>query len=459
MLVLLSCTSLKAQVANNASPIIFIYDASGSMWGELEGRTKKEIAVEVLSTVVSGLSAQQAIGLVAYGHRNKEDCEDVEFAVPADNTDKKKVIDRIRGFTPLGKTPLAHSTRLVIQSLKARQAKATIILVTDGIESCEGDICDVVKSAIGEGIEFRMHIVGFGLQGQEVDQLRCAAGAARGQYFDAADASGLSTSLQEATTATVDEPNSNVSLIAEKNGKPIDAIVEAFPSGAKEAIRFARTYRDTAKFYLPKGSYSLHIRPLEGSDVNAIILSHLQSKEDGMAFLTASFNAGKIKVQTYNNQAGVDALVHILAGGKVITQGRTYGKESLFDLNPGRYDVTVKAIAIDGVSNEYRFADIDVRPTETVSLEHTFRTGTLLIGAHHAAGLTDALVTITDTATKKNVASGRTYTQSTHNPKRFILTTGTYDITVSAVGSGSGKKEVFTIRIEENKTVERSVSF
>ncbi|HRI85642.1 MAG TPA: hypothetical protein PK536_09385 [Ignavibacteria bacterium] len=64
---------------DSPSPIIFIYDASGSMWDQISGKSKMEIASEVLKNSVNGLPENQRIGLVAYGHRTKGDCEDVEF--------------------------------------------------------------------------------------------------------------------------------------------------------------------------------------------------------------------------------------------------------------------------------------------------------------------------------------------------------------------------------------------
>ena len=58
--------NVKAQEVQ-PSPILFIYDASGSMWGQLDGKTKKEIASEVLATTVGNLPEDQNVGLIAYG--------------------------------------------------------------------------------------------------------------------------------------------------------------------------------------------------------------------------------------------------------------------------------------------------------------------------------------------------------------------------------------------------------
>ena len=96
--------SVQAQESSSDSPILFIYDASGSMWGPMEGKTKKEIASTVLGSAVQSLPANQQIGLIAYGHRRKGDCEDIETLVELDNTDKAEVTRAVQGINPVGKT-------------------------------------------------------------------------------------------------------------------------------------------------------------------------------------------------------------------------------------------------------------------------------------------------------------------------------------------------------------------
>jgi Ca-activated chloride channel family protein len=61
---------------------IIVLDASGSMWGQIDGRAKLEIAREALGSVLSGMDPATEIGLMAYGHREKGSCEDIELVVP-----------------------------------------------------------------------------------------------------------------------------------------------------------------------------------------------------------------------------------------------------------------------------------------------------------------------------------------------------------------------------------------
>ena len=97
---------LNAQETDSPPPIFFIYDASGSMWGQIDGKTKMEIAAEVLSESIDALPENQKIALVAYGHRRKGDCSDVEFLVQYDEGSKSAVKESIADIKPLGKTPL-----------------------------------------------------------------------------------------------------------------------------------------------------------------------------------------------------------------------------------------------------------------------------------------------------------------------------------------------------------------
>lgn len=443
------------------SPIIFIYDASGSMWGQIGGKTKMAIATDVLSTSVNNLPDEQQIGLVAYGHRQKGDCKDVEFLVEVGPDTKDQINQSLHGIKPLGKTPLAYSATQVIDKLRSSSMRATIILVTDGIESCDGDICAVIKAAKEEGIDFKLHIVGFGLKEGETEQLKCAAKAGDGQYYDAADAEGLTDVLNEATNATVDKPDANFSVFAVKNGKPVDAFVKATKPGTNKSIGGVRTYADTGFFYLPAGTYDLVVSPLENSDVNSITIADVKSVEEKVTHQTVSFDGGKIVVNTLNNGEGWDAVVKIYpAGGRrTVAGGRTYGRPDTYEVNPGVYDVELQALAMNGLETIHKREKVDVKANEETEVEHEFLSGIAMIGANSGSTLVDATVKIVEVNSKTNVAGGRTYTSPNNNPKKFVLNPGTYEVTLNALGDFRGKTQTFTIEVKAGETVEKIGEF
>lgn len=423
-----------AQETYTPSPIIFIYDASGSMWGQIDGISKMEIATDVLSTSVNNLPNNQNIGLVAYGHRREGDCRDVEFMVGMDNNDKNLINQSLTGIRPLGRTPLAYSATEVINTLRESEEKATVILVTDGTESCDGNICEVVQAAKDEGIDFKLHIIGFGLQGEETTQLQCAATAGGGQYYDAENAESLSEVLIEATEATVDEPNGNFSVYAIKNGEPIDAMVEAFEPGSENRIDSKRTYRDSTFLYLPPGMYDLKVSPLENSDVNPITINGIESVEDQVGHQTVSFDGGIIRVLTTKNGEGWDSSVKINSkDGSRVAGGRTYGQADEYELNPGTYDVEIIALALNGTETSHRFEDVVVGAGKVVDVEHEFKSGTISIKVNGSDGLVDAMISITDAATGAHITGGRSYTSASSNPKTFVITPGIYNVKMEAL--------------------------
>src|SRR5689334_3391045 len=53
--------------ADAADRAIIVLDASGSMWGQIDGRPKVDIARETLRTVLQSVPADMELGLMAYG--------------------------------------------------------------------------------------------------------------------------------------------------------------------------------------------------------------------------------------------------------------------------------------------------------------------------------------------------------------------------------------------------------
>ncbi|AOW19913.1 vWA domain-containing protein [Urechidicola croceus] len=460
ILVIFSVFYVKAQ--DKPSPILFIYDASGSMWGELDGKTKKEIASEVLSTTVSNLPNNQNIGLIAYGHRKKGDCSDVEYLVDINNNSKTKINSVVKEINPLGRTPLAYSTTQAINSLRDSNTKATIILITDGIESCDGNICDVVTKAKAEGIDFKLHIVGFGLKDGETEQLKCAANAGDGNYYDASDASALSEGLAEATSQTIDDAPGNFSVYTVKNGKPVDALVKAYKVGTNEEVDGRRTYGDTVFLSLPQGRYDFKVSALENSRVEPITVTNLQSYNDKISHQTISFDGGKINLITLNNNEGWDCTSKVInQEGKVVGGSRTYGRPKLIEVNPGVYNVEISALVMKGLQTTFIFENVTVKSGETVDISHNFKTGKAIIGIKSDDDvLLDALISILDKSYGKNITGGRSYTSPSSNPKEFILNPGIYEVNIKPVlKKYNGRFKTFTIEVKQGETTEKMVRF
>lgn len=185
---------------------IIVMDGSGSMWGQIDGRTKLEIARETVSSVLTTIPADQELGLMAYGHREKGNCSDIELLVPPASGTGAEIADKVAKMRFLGKTPLSESVRQAAEALRYGEASATVVLVTDGLETCDADPCALGRELEASGLNFTAHVIGFGLSAEEGAQVACLAEETGGKYLQASDAGALSEALQETVVAAPLEP-------------------------------------------------------------------------------------------------------------------------------------------------------------------------------------------------------------------------------------------------------------
>jgi Mg-chelatase subunit ChlD len=176
--------------------IVFILDSSGSMSESAANQVKIAAAKAVLNQVIPQIPPEVRMGLAAYGHRKQKDCTDVEMLIPPGSGDAKALLDRIASLQPLGLTPISLAITQVADSLKGKTAETTIVLVSDGVETCGGDPCAVVRALKQSGVKFVMHVVGFAVTLKDKDQLECIAREGGGTYFSAQDADSLLAALE-----------------------------------------------------------------------------------------------------------------------------------------------------------------------------------------------------------------------------------------------------------------------
>lgn len=181
---------------------MLVLDASGSMWAQMntpEGKktTRIETARETISAMLDDLPADIELGLIAYGHRRKGDCKDIQTLLAPGKLDKDAFRSTVNKLNPKGMTPLTDAVRQAADALRYTEQKATVILVTDGLETCAPDPCAAASALEDAGIDFTAHVIGFGLSREESEKVACIAENTGGKYLEAKDAAGLSDALGE----------------------------------------------------------------------------------------------------------------------------------------------------------------------------------------------------------------------------------------------------------------------
>lgn len=221
--------------AHCADKSIIVFDASGSMWAQIDGKTRIEIARETVRSVLGTLPADRELGLMAYGHREKGSCEDIELLVPPAAGSASAIIASTDKLNPKGKTPLSEAVKRAATELKYTEEKATVILVTDGIETCNADPCALGNELEKAGIDFTAHVVGFGLTEDEGKKVACLAVNTGGKYIEAKDAGSLADALKTTVVEAAPPPPAPEAVAPEFNFIPRVVLAEGGEPLAKDA--------------------------------------------------------------------------------------------------------------------------------------------------------------------------------------------------------------------------------
>ncbi len=200
---------------------ILVLDASGSMWGQIDGKAKITIAQEVIRDLLQRLPEDQEIGLTVYGHRRKGDCADIETLIPPAAGNRDRIAAAVQTIRPKGKTPLSAAVIKAAEDLKYTEEAATVILISDGRETCELDPCEVGRKLEEAGIGFTAHVIGFDVaKPQDRAELQCLAEATGGTFRTASSAEELAAALE--VVAEPEPVSVEFAAVEKGSGRPIE---------------------------------------------------------------------------------------------------------------------------------------------------------------------------------------------------------------------------------------------
>jgi hypothetical protein len=193
--VMMAVASVPALARTN---MLFILDGSNSMWGQVDGVAKIDTAKTVLANLMSDLPQDTQVGLMAYGHRVEGDCRDVQTVAAIGAESVASITSKLNAITPTGKTPIAYALQQSAGEFASLpQENNHVILISDGVETCNGDPCAAATTLSADGVDVRAHVVGFDISAEERAQLECIAENGKGQYFEAKGTEGFKVAVAE----------------------------------------------------------------------------------------------------------------------------------------------------------------------------------------------------------------------------------------------------------------------
>ncbi len=182
-----------------SAAVELILDASGSMLQRENGVRRIEIARQVLDELVrEHLSDDRQFALRVFGHKEADKCR-TDLEIPLGPLDRAAAAEKIAGVNAmnLAKTPIADSLAQVPSDLAGASGPKTIILITDGEETCDGDPAAVIAKLRDQGLDVQVSIIGFAIDDADLkNDFETWASLGGGSYFDARSADELIQSLR-----------------------------------------------------------------------------------------------------------------------------------------------------------------------------------------------------------------------------------------------------------------------
>lgn len=229
----LAASALHAAPRSQDPSLTVVLDSSGSMWGQIDGVNKVVIARNVLGQIARTYEGRLELGLVAYGHRESNSCEDVETLAepgPYKATAFAKVVNSIK---PKGSTPIAKSLEIAANAARFTSRKASLLLISDGLDNCSGDPCAVAKALEEKAGDLTIHVVAFDRKDQDsLKKLSCVATATGGVFSPATGEPELHAAVTAIFEKAIEPP---APAVSQAPSKPAPA--SAAPAPELEMIR------------------------------------------------------------------------------------------------------------------------------------------------------------------------------------------------------------------------------
>jgi Ca-activated chloride channel homolog len=214
---------------NVTNRVLFIFDDSYSMYSSWNSNIKIEVAKRVMGSFLDSLRnvPDLELALRCYGHttffKPDRNCKDTRLEVPfADaRTNAPKIKARIQRLEPMGTTPIAYSLgECAADFPPCAGCRNIVILITDGIEECGGNPCQVSMELQRKGIFIRPFVIGVGLDLKFADVFACV-----GKYYDVTNEANFHDVLRLVMMEALSQTSVQVDLL-DINKRPTETDVD-----------------------------------------------------------------------------------------------------------------------------------------------------------------------------------------------------------------------------------------
>lgn len=162
---------MAAQVAaaeNCVEDAMIVFDGSGSMsetgFNLLEEPRIHE-ARRAMRSAMPPIAANRNLGLIIYGPGPGDICSNIETHFGPSPNAAPAIISAVDALIPSGNTALTEAVHEAALALEYTTNPGTIVLITDGKETCGGSPCELATKLVSEGVGLTIHVIGFRVRG------------------------------------------------------------------------------------------------------------------------------------------------------------------------------------------------------------------------------------------------------------------------------------------------------
>ncbi|WP_312094186.1 VWA domain-containing protein [Niallia sp.] len=193
--------------------VLVLMDASGSMNGQIEGKTKMELAKVAIGKFMEQIPSDANVSLIAYGHVGSsanvdkaKSCSSVESVYSLSVYQAENFTNSLNSFQASGWTPLAGAIKKAEEILKdypKDDYSNLVYMVSDGVETCDGDPVAAAKQLQSQNIKAKVNIIGFDVDDDGQQQLKQVADSGGGEYITVEDPADLEVQITKKWQPTI----------------------------------------------------------------------------------------------------------------------------------------------------------------------------------------------------------------------------------------------------------------
>ncbi len=344
--------------------LLFVMDASRSMTGKWQGESKYSIARTILSQILDSLKMidNVEVALRVYGHTKNfppQNCNDTRLEVPFSKGNIDQIKFRLKQLSPKGTSPIASSLlKSKDDFTPCSNCRNIVVLITDGIEECGGDICEVSAALQKQGIILKPFIIGIGHDTHEAYD--CA-----GEYYNAADKQQFTKALNIIITRVLSQTTMQVNLLDQHNRPTETNVNMTFVNNNSGKVAYNLVHTLNSKG-LPDTLNVDHLTPYKVV-INTIpprIIDPVILTEGKHTIVSTSCAQGSllVKLQGVSQKADFNPAVIIKSNNYSDVLNVQYLNNSVNYIS-GKYDVDILTLPVIYIK------DVDIEPDNITKIE------------------------------------------------------------------------------------------